>query len=199
MEATLPARVRARNSVVPNGVDTTLFVPIARQEARSRLGWDAEERVVLFAADPAVVRKRYGLARAACEHAAESIGNTRLHVATGIAPSEMPVLMSAADALLLTSSIEGSPNVVKEALMCDLPVVTTDVGDVRELLEAVRPSWICAADPVELGESLVACLRSPSRSNGRDVSSHLGQDEIARRVLELYARLSPKELASCAE
>jgi glycosyltransferase involved in cell wall biosynthesis len=199
MEATLPAPVRARNAVVPNGVDTDLFKPLPRDEARARLGWDPDERVALFAAEPAVLRKRHALARDACDRATEAIGDLRLHVATGTPPGEMPLVMSAADVLLLTSSVEGSPNVVKEAMMCDLPVVTTDVGDVRELLEGVRPSWICAADPAELGEALVDCLRAPGRSNGREASPRLAQDAIARRILSLYARLSPEELASCAE
>ena len=197
MGEALPARVRARNAVVPNGVDRELFTPTDRAAARTALGWDPDERVVLFAADPAVERKRHWLAAAATEIAAEQLGGARLHVATGISPEQMPMLMSAADCLILTSAIEGSPNVVKEALMCDLPVIATDVGDVRELLEPVEPSWVCEATPEALGEALADCFGEPfRRSNGRERSERLGSKEIAARVLALYDELSPGAVAA---
>jgi teichuronic acid biosynthesis glycosyltransferase TuaC len=191
MEGVLPRPVQPRNSVVPNGVDRAAFAPIDRAEARRQLGWGDDERVALFAADPAVERKRHWLAEAACEIAATELDGVRLHVAYPSPPEEMPVLMSAADCLLLTSTIEGSPNVVKEALMCDLPVIATPSGDVRELLDGVVPSWVCDSDPAELGAALVECLREPRRSNGREASEWLGSERIAARVLELYERLAP--------
>src|SRR5215218_1953914 len=133
MQTTLPRRVRARNAVVPNGVDRERFAPIDRLDARRRLGWSEQERIVLFAADPAVECKRYWLAEQACELAREHLGDVRLYVATHVLPDEMPTLMNAADCLLLTSSIEGSSTVIKEALMCNLPVIATPAGDAREI------------------------------------------------------------------
>lgn len=195
MQEALPAPVATRNVVVPNGVDVALFRPLDRSECRRRLGWANGERVALFAADPAVDRKRHWLAEQACERAAETLGPVRLHVANGVEPSRMPALMSAADCLLLTSAIEGSPNVVKEALMCDLPVISTPVGDVAELLAPVRPSWIREATPAGLAEALVECLRERRRSNGREVSGRLALDEIATEILALYAGLAPGAVA----
>jgi teichuronic acid biosynthesis glycosyltransferase TuaC len=194
MEEVLPPALRDRNVVVPNGVDMELFAPIDRDLARARLGWDRHERIVLFAADPEVERKRHWLAKTACDLAAQEIGNVRLHVANRVPPSEMPFLMSAADCLLVTSSIEGSPNVVKEALMCDLPVVSTDVGDARELLARAEPSWVCPERPDALSGALVECLRAPRRSNGREVSAQLGLEPVAERVLALYRSLAPESI-----
>ena len=194
MQEVLPSALRARNVVVPNGVDMDLFAPITRDSARARLGWDQRERVVLFAADPQVERKRHWLAKAACDRATERIRSLRFHIANDVPPSEMPLLMSAADCLLLTSSIEGSPNVVKEALMCDLPVVSTEVGDARELLARAEPSWVCPDRPEALSDALVECLRDPRRSNGREVSTRLGLDPIAERVLALYRSLAPESV-----
>ncbi len=196
MEELLPVEIRKRNTVIPNGVDDELFRPTDRSEARARLGWDERERVALFAGDPAVQRKRHWLARAASERAAAKLAGMRLEVAAEVSPEKMPVLMSAADCLLLTSSIEGSPNVVKEALMCNLPVVTTDVGDVRELLDGVEPSWICDATPEALGGALEHCLRQPRKSNGRASSAHLGLEAVADRILRLYGSVAPSGLAA---
>jgi teichuronic acid biosynthesis glycosyltransferase TuaC len=191
MEDVLPGRVGARNSVVPNGVDDRLFSPRPRDQARQRLGWPLEDRVALFVADPAVPRKRHWLARAACERARERLPGVRLEVVADAEPGDVPLLMSAADCLLLTSSIEGSPNVVKEALMCDLPVISTRVGDVEELLDGVSPSWVCEPTDSALGAALVECLGQPTRSNGRQASGPLTGEAVAARILALYASLAP--------
>ena len=191
MEATLPRSVRGRNTVIPNGVDRSLFRPQPRRDARLELGWPSAERIVLFGSDPAVERKRYWLAEAACRKAERRIGPIRLEVASDVSPERMPRLMVAADCLLLTSVHEGSPNVVKEAVACGLPVVSTDVGDVRQILHAVEPSWVCSPDPADLAAALVECLAERRRSNGWERSAQLGQDQIALRLLQLYQTLAP--------
>ena len=189
MEAALPRTVRRRNIVLPNGVDRELFRPMDRARARRDLGWRSDERVALYAADPKVARKRFPLAVAACEAAAQAGVPVRLHVAARTPPNLMPVVMNACDCLLLTSALEGSPNVVKEAVTVGLPVVATPAGDVREILEPVHPSYICDAEPKALGNALVACMRNGGRSDGRERSEWLDERRIARRLLELYDRL----------
>jgi glycosyltransferase involved in cell wall biosynthesis len=191
MQAALPARIRDRNTVLPNGVDTDLFKPQDRAAARRELGWEADAPVALFAADPGVPRKRYWLAEAAVEQARSSLPALRLEVARGVTPDRMPLLMNAADCLLLTSTIEGSPNVVKEALMCNLPVVATPAGDVAELLDGVEPSYVCESSESALAEALVECLREPRRSNGRSKSERLEEGVVANSLLDLYRELAP--------
>jgi glycosyltransferase involved in cell wall biosynthesis len=192
MEATLPRSARGRNIVVPNGVDRSLFRPMPRDEARRQLGWSTADGIVLFAADPKHPRKRFWLAEAACSEALRKMDRVKLIVAWDIPPDSMPIHMAAADCLLLTSSIEGSPNVVKEAMACDLPVISTDVGDVRQVLRLVEPSWICRPDSNELGAALVECLTCRRRSDGRQRSEWLDEEQIAARLIELYRKLDPE-------
>jgi glycosyltransferase involved in cell wall biosynthesis len=187
MQTRLPRRVADRNLVLPNGVDRELFAPIDRDEARTRLGWEADQPVVLFPSNPGPPRKRLWLARVACEQAALTEPRLRLHVAYPARPEEMPLLMNASDCMLLTSSSEGSPNAVKEALAVDLPVVATAVGDVPELLSGVNPSVVCAPEPQALADAVLTCLGA--RSNGRRRSEHLDERVIAQRLIDLYRRL----------
>jgi teichuronic acid biosynthesis glycosyltransferase TuaC len=191
MQAVLPGKTQCRNVVLPNGVNRNLFQPLPRDGARAQLHWPSAQRIVLFAADPHELRKRFWLARLACVQAERCVGPIRLEVASGMDPDAMPRLMAAADCLLLTSSIEGSPNVVKEAVTCGLPVVSTDVGDVGHVLAGVEPSWICAARPEALAAALVDCLSSRRRSNGWQQATWLDENQIAKRLLDLYGSLEP--------
>jgi glycosyltransferase involved in cell wall biosynthesis len=190
MEAALPGATRARNTVVPTGIDARLFRPLDRMEARRELGWDLDDPIALFASDPSVACKRLGLAELAIERARRSIPAARLQVLYKRPPHEVPVAMSAADCLLFTSASEGSPNVVKEAAFCGLPVVTTRVGDVEEVMRGVEPSWVCGDSVEELADALVACLTARPRSNGPEVSTSFSAERIAQCVSAKYAHVA---------
>jgi teichuronic acid biosynthesis glycosyltransferase TuaC len=176
-----------RVSVIPTGVDTTLFYPRDLHEVRRELGWAESERVVLFnAGDP--VCKRLDLARAAIQFAESLCGSIRFIVLDGnVAPGLIPSMMNAADCLLLTSDWEGSPNVVKEALACNLPVVSVDAGDVRERLERVQPSAIVSRDAYEIGKAISEILRQGQRSNGCEVGNALSSEVISQQIISLYS------------
>lgn len=189
MERALPPRLRQRNTVLPNGVDRELFRPGDRTAARERLGWPREERAILFVGDPDVPRKRYPLAVAACDEARRRGEPVRLHVARTTPPELMPTLMAAADCMLMTSSIEGSPNAVKEALMCELPIVATAAGDVPELLDGVPGSRVCDPAPDALGSALVECIQNGRRGNSRERLAWLDERRIAGRLKDVYASL----------
>lgn len=187
MGRVLPSSSRKTNNVVPNGVNLKQFCLISRQQARAELGWSQDEKIVLFAATrPREVRKRLDLAEAAVRLAEQKVGQIHLMIAENQPPDRVPLLMNAADCLLLTSISEGSPNVVKEALMCNLPVVSTDVGDVAELLDGVEPSAVCVDDPVSLGTAVARVFDVNQRSNGRDARSELNELVIAQRLLGVY-------------
>lgn len=176
-----------RAEVIPSGVDTDRFYPQPREEARRRLGWSPEERVVLFNAGRYPKRKRLDLAESAID-AARNLGeNVRLEIMDGLVePDIVPILMNAADCLLCVSETEGSPNVVKEALACDLPVVSVDVGDVRERLAGVTLSWIVGYDPQEIGRAVVEILRRAERSNGHKKIGRLSLIACGQRTLDVY-------------
>jgi glycosyltransferase involved in cell wall biosynthesis len=177
--------------VQPTGVDLALFQPAERAAARARLGYAPHERVVLFNAGKNPAVKDPALARAAVEHAISRIGEIRFAVLNGKAPpEEIPVYMNAADVLLVTSFTEGSPTVVQEAMACNLPVVSVDVGDVRERLQGVDACEVIAGrDPAALGAALARVLAAGKRSDGRAHAAALGIDAIAARLAEFYRRV----------
>lgn len=162
--------------VLPLGVDASHFKPMDRAQCRTQLGWALDERVVLFNANnPAV--KRLDIAEATMEDLRSRGLKVRLEVLRGgVDPDRMPVIMNASDALLLCSDHEGSPTMVKEAMACGLPVVSCDVGDVRERTRGVAPGAITEQDPKALADALAAVLAAGARTNGRELLERNGVD-----------------------
>jgi glycosyltransferase involved in cell wall biosynthesis len=189
MHLALPRSCRSRDEVVPSGVDDSTFVPMPQDYARRLLGWDEDARIALFGGNPGNPGKRFWLAEAACKAASGRITDLQVKTLSCVDPADVPLMMNAADCLVFTSVTEGSPNVVKEALMCDLPVIATPAGDVRELLQGVSPSWVCEASVGVIADALTECLSAPKRSNGRSEASHLTTGAIAERVLSVYERV----------
>ncbi|MBZ0268679.1 glycosyltransferase, partial [bacterium] len=110
--------------------------------------------------------------------------------------------LNAADVLLFTSrrGSEGSPTVVKEALAVGLPVVSTDVGDVAEMLDGVTPGGVVpwpdgdGAAPREawldrLADGVIAVLSRGGRSDGREKRAFLRQEMIVERLLAVYGEV----------
>ncbi|MEA2250867.1 MAG: teichuronic acid biosynthesis glycosyltransferase TuaC [Solirubrobacteraceae bacterium] len=186
--ACLPRRARPHCSVIPSGVDRDLFRPLERAEARRRLAWNGNDApVTLFPYDPGRFTKRFALAQAAVEAARRRVPDLELVVCDRVAPDRVPDYMNAADALILSSVAEGSPNVVKEAMACNLPIVSVDVGDVRDVVDGTRNCHILPAEAETLGQALVEVLDAlPERSDGRGRSAHLGLAETAGRLRAVY-------------
>ena len=173
--------------VIPHGVDTDQFRPRPRADARREVGWDADARQVLFPYSPAREVKNYPLAERVVGRAADRVDRrVELQTVTGVSHDRMSVYMNAADALVLTSEWEGSPNVVKEAMACNVPVVARDVGDVAERLADVSPSFACETTD-ELVDATAAVLAHGDRSNGREVvRRELSLERMGERILDVY-------------
>jgi glycosyltransferase involved in cell wall biosynthesis len=172
--------------VIPHGIDFQKFQPEPKAEARARLGWDEDARHVLFPYAPDRTVKNYPRSERVVERARERLdAPVKLQTVSGVDHSEIPTYMNAADALLLTSDHEGSPNTVKEALACNLPVVSTRVGDVPERLDGVRPSAVGDTDD-ELADVLVDVLADPRRSNGREAVADLRLERTGARIRGVY-------------
>lgn len=182
----LPSRVTYE--VMPMGVDTTTFAPGDRHRARAALGLPPESRSVLFCGDPAVARKRFALAQSAVEILGDRL-DARLITVTGVPPDVVRTYMVACDALLVTAMHEGSPVMVKEALVCNLPVAAVDVGDVGSLLNGIDGCEIAASeDPRDLANALERVLSRQGSFDGRSAVERFGSDRLAADLIALYER-----------
>lgn len=177
--------------VIPCGIDLARFRPTDRARARAELGLPAEPRFVLFPFDPARRIKRHDLAAEALARLGHREASARLLVVHGVPHETMPSYYAAADALLLCSDSEGSPTCVKEAIACNLPVVSTPVGDVTRVLQRVPIAEIAAAEPEALAEALERALRRgvPAGFDGREAMEPYSSRKTARALARFYERV----------
>jgi glycosyltransferase involved in cell wall biosynthesis len=179
--------------VIPNGVDVELFKPLDQVECRQKLDWDPDKRYVLFFHDntrQGAWVKNPQLAERVIEEANKEQEGHVLWKVKNYAQDFLPVLYNAADALLITSLHEGSNNSIKEAMACNLPIVTVPCGDAPERLERVAPSFIGDYDEKQLANGLVTITAAGRRSNGREEVFRQGIDskQIARSIFDLYIK-----------
>jgi glycosyltransferase involved in cell wall biosynthesis len=172
--------------VIPNGVDLRLFHPMDRGEACRALSLDPAKKFVLFAYHRAELRKRYDLVRLAVSRAREQIPELEILHVYRVPQEQVSLYMNAADLVVLASMIEGSPNIVKEALACNLPVVTVDVGDTAELLERTEGNHLVRREVGVIATSIVEVCRHGGRARSRERMAELSIECVAERVLRVY-------------
>jgi glycosyltransferase involved in cell wall biosynthesis len=182
-------RVRDRNRarVIGNGVDTDLFCPGDQLIARRTLGMSEQDLLILFPhSRKQIAVKRFDLAEAAIGILTASGFACRLWVVNGVNPREMPLYYRAADCFLLTSEHEGSPNSVKEALCCDLPVVSVNAGDVRHWIGLAPGCVLVDRSAADIARGLQQVLARRRRIDGSQVRAEVDIRVVAGEVIAIY-------------
>ena len=170
--------------VIPCGVDTTTFTPIERAAARKSLGWDENQQIILFAGAFENEVKNSSLAK----KAVSLVPDTELVELRGYTREQVNLLINAANCLLMTSHREGSPVVIKEAMACGTPIVSVDVGDVKDVTSGVDGCYISTYDVNDVAANIRQALSFKRKTNGpqRIVEKGLSNEIVAKRILKIY-------------
>jgi glycosyltransferase involved in cell wall biosynthesis len=175
--------VRSAVQVLPCGVDLGRFRPIDRHQARAALGLAADGVYLLFPSDPGRAEKRHDRALAVA-------GDVRLLTLGDIDPSNVPLWVNAANAVLVPSEREGFGLAVLEALACDVPVLATPVGIAPSVLDGVAGAYCGPFDPVTWRHALAPHLEAADpRIEGRARAEPLSSDRMARKVADAWLAL----------
>lgn len=173
---------------LPNGVDINKFYPIDINKARKKINYNINKRLVIFCtAKENNPIKNIGLANQSISILKEKI-NVEFKVLSKLSHAELLLYYNSANVLLLTSFSEGSPNVIKEAMACNLPIVATNVGDIKERIKEDNSSYIADFDPIEISNYLYKVLKSNQRSKGREIliTDKIDNTSIANKLIEFY-------------
>lgn len=177
---------------LPNGVNTTIFKPISRSEACEKLNLDLHKRYILFVSSNKLRKqKRYDRFKATMLLLKRANNNFEELSLINIRRELVPYYFNAASLHLLTSDFEGSPNSVKESMACNTPVVSTNVGNVNELLDGVNESYVSRTnDPEELARLVHIALNSREFFGRKKIIElKLDIESVAKKLKEVYILL----------
>jgi glycosyltransferase involved in cell wall biosynthesis len=175
--------------IIPCGIDLEFFHPMDLAEARRLTGLDPGKKYVLFAYNPEEVRKRYDLVEAAVTKAKEQLPELELLLVRKRPHSEVPWYMNAADVTVIASMLEGGPYVTKEAMACNLPVITVNVGDAVDIIHESDGNYIVPREVDAIAEKILEVCRRGQRSQGRARLASCTIEATAKRIVEVYSRV----------
>lgn len=178
---------KRRSSVIPCGVNTTVFQPMDKAYARQQLGWDNNSKKVLFAGAFDKTVKNTPLA----QESVKLIQDAQLIELKGYSREEVALLLNAVDALLMTSLNEGSPQIIKEALCCGCPIVSVKVGDITSLIAGIEGCFLVERNAQEIASRLKVAFTSQRQGEGRNriLESGLDNTTIATKITSIYQDL----------
>jgi len=180
--------MKRRSFIVPNGIDTSKFKSIP-DNFRSTLNLDPLRKQVLFLGSKKSVRKNMKLAQNAMAYL--DLKDVELINPYPISHSEIPMYLNSVHVLAVCSFMEGSPNVVKEAMACNCPMVATNVGDIQWVLGNTAGCYIASFQAADFANKLREALQfseTYGRTKGEERIRELGLDSVsvAKRIIEIY-------------
>lgn len=181
---------------LPNGVNTDIFKPVDRIKAKEYLGLNPNKTYLLYTSliDLNRREKRYDIFKETINLLKNKYKRQDIEelVMTEVERDKVPFYFNSAALHLLTSDFEGSPNTVKESLACNTPVVSTDVGNVREMLKGLNSCFVSDSNnPEALAELVIKALNSTGKDNLRQVvlDKELDMNSVAVKLKDIYMKL----------
>ena len=184
------ARPTKKFALLPCGVNSDNFTEVPIGEARLKLQLEDSKKYVLFAGSFSNRVKNPELA----QKAIALLKNVELIELKGYSRADVNYLMHAVDVALMTSHTEGSPQFVKEVMACGCPLVSVDVGDVKEVTAGVEGCYIVSREAEEIAEKLQIALNFKGRTHGRERIVELGLEnrKVAETILGIYNNVIAK-------
>ena len=178
-------RTPRQYAILPCGIDIENLPLIEKEDALSRMGLPKDCPSILFGGSFSNARKNYPLAKQAIDQLSQQVNLIEMK---GYNSQQVNLLYCACDMLLLPTKSEGSPQVVKEAMACNCPIVATAVADIPELLSGVDNCYVTGFDAPEIAHCMEKVLRTGSRSNGRQKAISMGLDNavVAQKLVAIY-------------
>lgn len=177
------ARQKKRCSVLNIGVDLEFFYPQDKTECRNKLNLESNKIYALFGGAFNDTNKNYTLAKDALQKISQPIQLIELKNYTR---QQVVWLMNACDFLLFTSLHEGSPQVIKEAMACNCPIIATKAGDVERLLQHAKQCYVFDYNAQHIAEGIQILLGNKERSNGEDRIISLTWSLITKELIKKY-------------
>lgn len=169
-------------SVIPTPIDLEKFQPQVKIPRKA-------PRVLFSAIDLKLKTKRADLALAAFALFQKKYPEAEWLSMTGIAHDKVSEFINSCDMVLLTSTHEGWPNIIKEALACNRPFVATPVSDLNNIAAHSPSCQVCEAEASALAKGLEECWLAPKGENLRRWVEDFELHKTNTRTLAIYEAL----------
>lgn len=179
------------SEILRYGIMADNFIPMDKSVAREKLGLSQDDKLVVFAGKFTNKVKNAELAK----QAVALMEGVKLMELTGCyTKQEMCYLMNSADAAIMTSHSEGSPQFIKEVMSCGCPIVSVDVGDVAEVIDGVEACYITDRDPENIASALYNAILYERKTKGRERILELGltNEQVAEKLVHIYKHICDK-------
>jgi teichuronic acid biosynthesis glycosyltransferase TuaC len=180
--------LKHKSFTIPNGVNMQKFRPqcVNRDTNHSIINRKSK---VLFLGSKTKPGKNFPLVQAAIDQLGWQ--HIELVCPYPVSHQAVPQYLNDADVLVFPSFMEGSPNVIKEAMACNCPIVSTDVGDVNWVIGKTAGCYIASFDPGDFAKKIELAIRfsqAHGRTTGRQRLIDLGLDQetVAKRITAVY-------------
>jgi len=187
---------KRKSTVMPPGVDLELFQPMNKYKCRGKLNLPKDKKIVFFPADVKNPERRTlkGFDILQSTFAILRTDNLLLITGGNISHQDMPLYMNASDVVVQASYFEASPMVIKEAMACNVSIVSTDVGDTKEIVGNTEGCFICEREPEDIAQKIRLALDYGKRTNGRKRIEELGLglQQIAQTIIKIYSEIIKK-------
>ena len=174
--------------IIPSGIDLNIFRPMDKNHCKEKLNFKKDQKIILFAGNKTDKVKNYDLALLVFKKVQQSINNVILTtIPLNTDMNIVPYYMNSADCILFTSLQEGSPNVIKEALACNVPIVSTNIGDVEDRLKNIEGCIVCNDYNVDsLANATMEILKLHNKIDGRKSVQSLDLESTTKRIIKVY-------------
>ena len=174
-------------TIQPCGIEVSEVVD--KEIAKQKMGLPTDKYNILFGGSFTNLRKNVALANAALDILKRN--DINLIEMKGFSREQVTLLYNACDILLLPTKSEGSPQVLKEAMAYNCPVVATDVADISYLLDGVSNSYVTCFDPQDVAEKITRALECGQRTNGREriEKLQLENSQVAKTIYSIFQQV----------
>lgn len=176
--------------LAPNGIDIRRFLPLSKEMCRKKLNWNNNQYHVLFAANPDRIEKNFHFVKDAVNLISMDL-EINLQYLKDVPHCDIPYYMNASDLVILCSFHEGSPNVIKEAMACNCPIVSTNVGDVKWIFGETKGCFITDFELCNFADKIKKGLEFRKETLGRKriIELRLDSESVAENIINIYCKL----------
>ncbi|MDA0327131.1 MAG: glycosyltransferase family 4 protein [Bacteroidetes bacterium] len=179
--------------VIPDFIDISKFKPIKKETAKNEvlklIEADSSKKWILYSSvlskNPI---KQANLAHEAILLVKKVIKDLELIEMTNVPFEKVPFFINSCELVLLTSSHEGYPNIIKESLACNVPFVSTDVSDLLEIAkDSSSGCYVSHSNPQSIADSIIKVLKEKNKSyvHSKFVES-MDFSNISNTIIPLY-------------